>query len=120
MDESNVTLAYLAIIVPTIGALAAAVVSIITAIRSRDNGIKADKIIEKATEIKVSTDGNLTRMSNDLETAKEKISGLETLIRSMTESTRAAGELARHPVPMATVVIQPPIGEIVKSSETET
>lgn len=72
MDQSNTTLAWLAIIVPTIGALAAAVVSIITAIRSKDNGIKADKIIEKATEIRVSTDGNLTRMSSDLRDGKGK------------------------------------------------
>lgn len=114
MDQSSTTLAWIAIIVPTIGALTAAIVSIITAIRSKDNGIKADKIIEKATEIKISTDGNLSRMGSDLETAKEKITGLENLIRSMAESTRAAGELARNPVPVATVVIQPPVGEIVK------
>lgn len=119
MDQSNTTLAWLAIIVPTIGALAAAVVSIITAIRSKDNGIKADKIIEKATEIRVSTDGNLTRMSSDLETAKEKIVGLETLIRSMAENTRAADELARNPLPVATVVVQPPIAEVVKSVNPE-
>lgn len=115
--SDNLVMAWLAVIVPTIGALTAAVVSIISAIRSKDNGAKADKIIEKATEIKVSTDGNLSRMSSELETAKEKIAGLETLIRSMAESTRAAGELARNPLPVATVVVQPPIAEVIKPTE---
>lgn len=56
-----------------IGALATAVVSIISALKSRQNGVKLD-------EIHVLTNSNLTAVKNDLKTALADIKKLQQFI----------------------------------------
>lgn len=61
------------------------------------NEIKTDKIIEQGTEIKTSTDGNLSKVTANLGVALNEIEGLKTLIASMTESKRVVDTLALAP-----------------------
>ena len=49
---------------------------------------KADVIIEKATEIHTLTNSNLSRVTEALNLALERISGLEKLITAMTNGNK--------------------------------
>ena len=61
---------------------------------SKQNGIKADEVNQKTSEIHTLTNGSLHKVQASLETANEKISGLEKLVSSMTASSLAANNLA--------------------------
>lgn len=57
-------------------------------------GVKTDTVINKATEIHTLTNSNLTRVTEMLNVAHEKIAGLEELVKSMVESKTAADALS--------------------------
>ena len=70
---ATIAVAFVAAVPPTIVAFAA--------LRSsRLNSAKADQLIDKTTEIKTQTDGQLTKVMGSLAVANEKITGLEKLI----------------------------------------
>lgn len=76
-------------IAPTVASVAAAIVAIIGAIRSKDNGRKADENRDKLIKIGVSTDGNLSRITEDNRLLTEKVDSLQRLVESMTKSADA-------------------------------
>lgn len=61
---------------------------------TKENGVKADSLVEKTTEIHTLTNGSLSKVQASLETANEKISGLEKLVASVTAASLAANHLA--------------------------
>lgn len=58
---------------------------------------KADTIIEKAIEIHTLTNSNLSKVTESLNIALEKISGLEKLVTSLTAAKQVADALASSP-----------------------
>lgn len=99
-------------LVLVIGALAAGIVSIITAFSKmkldllkgqEDLNMKADKadskadqIIEKAAEIHMLTNSNLSKVTESLNVALEKISGLEKMVASLNTAKDIADALTRR------------------------
>lgn len=99
-----------AAIVTVLGALVTGTVTVINAVAaSRDRSDskverkvvkdivssterKADNIVEKTIEIHSMTNSNLTKVTEALSVALEKISGLEKLILSMVEAKKTADE----------------------------
>jgi len=85
-------------IAPTLVGIGTLVVSIISSIKSNASREKADSqrdlIINKATQIHSDTNGNLSKLTNKLVVAEQKIDGLENLVRSMLDAKAVADEVA--------------------------
>lgn len=82
-DPNVITMEVIAALAPTMAAIAAW-------IQSRTNAGKTDRLSSatneisvKANEIHALTDGNLSKVTNQLAVAMERISGLEKLVNSM-------------------------------------
>jgi hypothetical protein len=93
MTDATLTIVLVAI-VPTLAAIGAMIVSIINAIKSTENGAKADHIIEKATEIHTLTNSNLSKVTATLDVANAKIEGMQKMISGMLEAKNVADHLA--------------------------
>jgi hypothetical protein len=78
-----VQLALVTSIAPTLAALAAMIIGI-------RNSRKADSIITKADEIHTLTNSNLTKVTNALAVAQEKIDGLQKLVTTMLDAKAVA------------------------------
>lgn len=94
---------------PTIAALSAMVVAIISAMRSKDNGKKVDAVLEKAVEIHAATNGTLhaadaaTAAANALkDILAEKVEGLERALAALHKS----GDLAAATAVQAAADVQ--------------
>jgi hypothetical protein len=81
-------------IAATIAALGAAAGGIITASRSKDNGLKQDAAAEKLAGIKAATDGTLSALRADNSLLSQKVDGLERLLLLQTKSADAAATVA--------------------------
>lgn len=84
-------------IAPTAASLTAAIVAILAAVRSRDNGKKVDAVLEKTAEIHAATNGTLhaataaTAAANSLkDVLTEQVEGL----RRELEALKVSGTLA--------------------------
>lgn len=55
---------------------------------------KADKIIEQGVQIHTLTNSNLSKVTADLATAIEKITGLEKIVQAQNEAKKVADVLA--------------------------
>jgi hypothetical protein len=62
------------------------------------NDEKTDKLLEKTTDIKTSTDGNLAKVTTALEVAQKEIAGLKLVVSAMVDAKDAAlnAVLATH------------------------
>lgn len=84
----------LAAIVPTLAGVGAMIVSVINAIKSNANGIKADDIIKKAEQIHTLTNSNLSKVTAALEVANARIDGLQVLVSTLTIAKAIADQVA--------------------------
>lgn len=110
MSDIQLTIV-LAAIVPTLAALGALMVSVINAIKSNANGVKADDIIKKAEQIHTLTNSNLSKVTASLEVANAKIDGLQLMVAEMTKAKAIAdtvAEKAAEKVPAIAAPVTPP------------
>lgn len=108
----------LSAIVPTLAAVGAMIVSVVNAIKSSANGVKADDIIKKAEQIHTLTNSNLSKVTAALEVANAKIDGLQTMVSEMTRAKAIADHVAQraaekvtsraHDSPTEVLVVNPP------------
>lgn len=84
-----VQIALIASIAPTLAASAAVIIGILNRKKADETGKKADAIIDKAEEIHVLTNSNLTKVTQALTKANRKISALERLVMAMVEEKKA-------------------------------
>jgi hypothetical protein len=103
----------------TLAALGSLIVGIITAIRSRDNGRKADTILNKAEAIHEVTNGTLHQVEASNRELTERVRGLEKALAASVLSGTAAASLAAEAASTAvqsatdvrTAQASPPPGE---------
>lgn len=77
-------------IAPTVAALSAMVVAIISAVLSKTNGTKVDAVLEKAVEIHSATNGTLHAVTAAKDVLAAKVEGLEKALAAL----QASGTLA--------------------------
>lgn len=115
----------LAAIVPTLAALGAMVVSVVNAIKSNANGVKADDIIKKAEQIHTLTNSNLSKVTASLEVALARIDGLQKMVAEMSKAKDIADHVAERaaekvPTPrQEPMEVTTPKGEPLPVTETE-
>lgn len=86
---TTLIIAFFASLPPTIAAFAALMVS-----RTTDH--KSDILLDKTTEIHTMANGNLTRVTAELQVALSKIEGLEKMVATLTAAKAVADTVAEH------------------------
>lgn len=107
----------IAAIPSTIAALAAAFVALASLIKSKENGRvadataqKADKLIEKTTEIHTLANGNLSKMAESLAVAMKEIEGLKALLLQKEEGKQV------NPEPIKAEIVNSPSNPVPTTS----
>lgn len=111
MSDATAT-ALLAAVPPTLVALGALVVGIITAIRSTRTIKKVDAVAVQAQEIVHATNGTLSRLTADNKVLIERMEGLErALAASQASGVEAASVAVQSAQDVQAALASPPPGE---------